>query len=116
MFLGAQYHRPPNPPREDWDRDMRLMAESGLSVVRTWLYWISTNPKPSVWVWDEYDAFFEAARRNGFKVLVQLMLDSPPAWVVEEHPETLYVDSRGDLSSRTAGGTPPRSSLVARSI
>lgn len=112
MFLGAQHHRPPNPPREDWDRDMRLMAESGLSVVRTWLYWLAVNPEPDVWDFEEYDAYFEAARRNGMKVLVQLMLDSPPAWFAERHPDTLYVDAQGfrvELASHQAqqvGGAP----------
>jgi beta-galactosidase len=72
------------------------MAENGLSVARTWLYWITVNPKPDVWVWEEYDAFFEAARRSGMKVLVQLMLDSPPYWFQRRHPEALFVDENGD--------------------
>lgn len=112
MFLGAQYHRPPNPPRGDWDRDMRLMVESGLSVARTWLYWTTVNPKPELWVWDEYDALFDAARRNGMKVLVQLMLDSPPWWFQRRHPESLYLDEDGRRielhahQAQQAGGVP----------
>ena len=62
-FIGTQFYRHPNPPIEDWDRDLALIRDSGLKVVRTWLYWLRTNPSPGTWDFSDYDRFVEAAAR-----------------------------------------------------
>jgi len=36
---GAQYYRTPNLPKEDWERDLRLMKEQGMNTVRLWAMW-----------------------------------------------------------------------------
>ena len=48
-----------------------------------------------MWVWDEYDALLECAQRVGLKILVQLMLDSPPYGFQDRHPEALFMDKDG---------------------
>ena len=54
-FIGTQFYRHPNPPVEDWPRDLARIRDSGLKVVRTWLYWLRTNPKPGHWDFSDTD-------------------------------------------------------------
>ena len=75
LFVGTQYYRPPNPREEDWARDLDLVRECGLSVVRCWLYWSRVNPRDGEWVWDDYDRFLEMAAERGLKVLSTYQLN-----------------------------------------
>jgi beta-galactosidase GanA len=86
-FIGTQYYRHPNPPFEDWDRDLSLIRDSGLEVVRTWLYWLRTNPAPDRWEFGDYDRFVEAAARHGLQVLIQLIPECAPQWLIHQYPE-----------------------------
>ncbi len=96
-FIGTQFYRHPNPPFADWDRDLKLIADSGLKVVRTWLYWLRTNPRPGAWVFDDYDRFVDEAERHGLHVLIQLVPECAPQWFIHEHPDAML---------RTVSGAP----------
>lgn len=37
MFLGTQYYRQPNPPLQDWERDLDHIRRLGFKVVRLWI-------------------------------------------------------------------------------
>ena len=104
MFLGTQYYRPPNPPQRDWERDLALIKDTGLDLVRTWLYWARVNPRPGQWVWEDYDRFMDLADRHGLKALIQLMMDGTPYWFQDRHPEALFVDASGHPVSFRARG------------
>lgn len=86
-FIGTQYYRHPNPPFEDWDRDLDLIRDAGLKVVRTWLYWLRVHPSPGAWDFSDYDRFVEAAARHGLHVLIQLIPECAPQWFIHEHPD-----------------------------
>jgi hypothetical protein len=45
------------------------IKETGLQVVRVWLYWAKVNPHPRVWTWVDYDTVFDLAEKNGVRVL-----------------------------------------------
>ena len=112
MFIGTQYFRPPNPPMKDWERDLKLIKEQGLEIVRTWIYWCWVNPRPQKWVWDDYDRFMDMASKTELKVLVQLMIESAPEWLAKEYPEARFVDEYGHpidlyaVDSHAIGGIP----------
>jgi len=92
MFIGTQYYRPPNPPGKDWEKDIKKIKEAGLEIIRTWIYWSKVNPRQGMYLWEDYDRFFELAEKNKLKVLAQLILLAPPYWYQTKHPEMLYVD------------------------
>ncbi len=112
MFIGTQYHRPPHPKRSDWERDMNNIVESGLTLIRIWVYWSQVNPRPDRWVWSETDAFLNEAHRHGLRVLIQLMPDAMPYWFKDRHPEALFRDQGGNIvqpsaaSAMAVGGGP----------
>jgi len=95
LFLGTQYYRPPNPRPEDWDRDLDLIKQDGLEVVRVWVYWSQVNPHPGEWRWDNYDRFFALANKHKLKVLIQLMPEMAPYWFEARFPRTSYKDREG---------------------
>ena len=104
MFIGTQYYRPPHPPREVWERDLQHIVDTGLTLIRIWIYWSQVQPRPDRWAWDDVDAFFDAAQAHGLRVLAQLMPDSMPYWFKDHHPEALFRDRNGDIVRTTAGG------------
>jgi len=112
IFIGAQYYRPPNPRREDWDRDLHRAKETGLEVIRVWMYWATVHPDSETWYWKDYDLLFDAAERNRVRVLLQYMPEAAPYWFAEQYPDTRYVDKDGrpvELSAMPAlqiGGYP----------
>jgi beta-galactosidase GanA len=112
MFLGTQYHRPPNPRPEDWERDLQLIKETGLELVRTWLYWRWVEPQEGIWVWEEYDRLADLVDRYGLKLFIQLMCDAPPDWLQEKYPDCRYLTADGvrlDFHSawgQSVGGMP----------
>jgi len=95
LFLGTQYYRPPNPRPGDWDRDLLRIKETGLQVVRVWLYWAKVNPHPRVWTWVDYDTVFDLAEKNGVRVLLQFMPEAAPYWFAAKHPQVRYIDKDG---------------------
>ncbi len=98
-FIGTQFYRHPNPPPEDWDRDLTLIRDSGLTIVRTWLYWLRTNPSPGKWDFSDYDRFVESAAKYDLKVLIQLVPECAPQWFIHEHPDAMlrHVDGRPEV-------------------
>ena len=112
LFIGAQYYRPPNPRPEDWDRDLGRIRETGLTMIRAWLYWAKVNPYPGVWTWKDYDPLFDLAHKHSVKVLLQYMPEGAPYWFAEQHPETRYIDQNGNpiglhaIAALSIGGMP----------
>ncbi len=64
MFIGTQYYRPPHPSQEEWERDIQNIVDTGLSMIRIWIYWSQVQKRPDRWAWDDVDAFFDAAEQH----------------------------------------------------
>jgi len=97
IHFGGDYN-PEQWPREVWDEDMRLMRESGVSIVSLGIFgWAQVEPRPGeydfAWVDDVMD------RLAGAEVAVSLatMTASPPPWMARLHPETLPVREDGTV-------------------
>lgn len=94
-FIGTQFYRHPNPPVEDWSRDLARIRDSGLKVVRTWLYWLRVNPAPGEWDFSDYDRFLDAAADHGLQALIQLIPECAPQWFIHAHPDARLVNVSG---------------------
>ena len=91
-FIGTQFYRHPNPPFEDWPRDLALIRESGLKVVRTWLYWLRTNPSDGQWDFSDYDRFVDAAEEHGLQAFIQLVPECAPQWFIHGNRDAQLVN------------------------
>ena len=107
IVIGAQYYRPPNPPRSDWERDLQLMANSGMNTVKFWACWSWMNPERDHFDFEDLDALMEIAGRVGLKVVLNVILEDAPYWLEEDHPEARYCDADGrDIQLGAAMNTP----------
>ncbi|MGH7903150.1 MAG: beta-galactosidase [Candidatus Dormibacteraceae bacterium] len=87
---GAQYYRPPNPPRQDWRRDLGLMREHGFNTVKFWACWSWIAGRPGEMDFSELDALMDLAATEGLKVVVNVILENAPYWLERRHPEARY--------------------------
>ena len=98
---GVSYY-PDHWPRDDWERDLSLIKESGLDIVRfgefSW-YWF--EPERGRFDFAGYDQFMDAAERIGLRVLLCTPTAAPPQWLLSRYPHVRLVDQHG---LRHAGG------------
>lgn len=105
--LGAQYFRPPNPPRGDWRRDLEAMRDSGMNTVKLWACWSWMNPEPGVFDFDELDELIGIARELGLTIVVNTIIENAPYWLEQAHPEARYTDQEGRTVQLTAAMNTP---------
>lgn len=110
--FGAQYYRPPNPPRQDWKRDLFRMKEHGFNTVKLWACWSWMNPRPADYVFDDLDELMTLAEDAELAVVINVILENCPYWLAKAHPEGRYLAHDGlrvDLTAAIntpAGGWP----------
>ena len=92
IVIGGEYDCPPNPPRSDWERDLQLMANSGMNTVKFWACWSWMNPERDHFDFEDLDALMEIAGRVGLKVVLNVILEDAPYWLEEDQPEARYCD------------------------
>ncbi len=86
----------PDAPESRWARDVELMVEAGVNVVRmgefAWgLYERQEGKFDFEWMRRAMDLFGQA----GIKVVLGTPTAAPPIWLAKKHPEILPVDERG---------------------
>jgi beta-galactosidase len=94
-YYGASYY-PEIFPREEWERDVRLMAETGMNVTRlaesAWTY---MEPREAVFSFDWLDEAVDLCGRYGISVVLGTPTYMPPPWLVREHPGILPTAADG---------------------
>lgn len=95
--LGAQLwlERDAGPKRVDFL--VGQAADTGLDLLRVFLMWPWMEPTPGEWVFEPFDAVFDAAQRRGLGIKATLTANSGP-WHLGTpsvlHSTTLTLDSR----------------------
>jgi beta-galactosidase GanA len=92
LVFGAQYYRPPNPPRADWPRDLRLMREIGFDTVKLWACWSWIDGSRDRSDFDDLDELMQIAHSVGLRVVINTILENAPYWLARRHPEARYHD------------------------
>ena len=107
MYFGVDYHPEhwvypyagtPENPEARWQRDIDLMVEAGVNVVRmgefAWgLYELEEGKYDFEWMRRAMDLFAKA----GIKVVLGTPTAAPPVWLAKKHPEILPKDNAGNL-------------------
>ncbi|MEV4619256.1 beta-galactosidase [Asanoa sp. NPDC049573] len=107
MIVGAQYYRPPNPPRDDWDRDLGRMRAAGFDTVKLWACWSWMQPTPDAIDFADLDRLFDLAHRHGLGVVVNTILENAPYWLAARHPAAHYHDHEQQPVRLTAAMNTP---------
>jgi beta-galactosidase len=112
FVIGAQYYRPPNPPRSDWSRDFGRMKAAGMNTAKLWACWSWMNPKPNAYDFADLDELTQLARGQELGLVVNLILEDAPYWLEQAHPEARYRDAEnrpihlGAAMNTPGGGWP----------
>ena len=96
MVLMGAAHYPELWPAEVFRKDLELMKEIKLNVVRVAEFaWSLLEPEEGRYNFDWLHERVDAYRKHGVRVILGTPTAAPPPWLVKKHPEVLPVDYNG---------------------
>ena len=102
MILGTSYY-PEVFDASEWERDLQLMQEAGLEIIRIFDFaWTTVERREGVYEWEWLDAFLDLCDEVGMQVILCTPTATPPAWLAHQYPEIMSV--RRDGTPREFGG------------
>jgi beta-galactosidase len=100
--FGVDYY-PEHWPMERWDRDIELMREAGINIVRLAEFaWCLLEPERERFDFTWLDEALELLQAAGIRAVLGTPTASPPPWVMAELPDAYAVSALG--RARTYGG------------
>jgi beta-galactosidase len=98
LHLGAAYY-PEHWPEERWPEDVRLMKETGITVVRMGEFaWSTFEPVEGEFHFEWLDRAIALLAEFGIQSVLGTPTATPPAWLTQKYPETLAVNEDGRKS------------------
>ncbi len=95
MRLGVCWY-PEQWPRSTWERDVALMAETGLDVVRIGEFaWSLMEPSRGSFDWGWLDEAIATIAAAGMTVVLGTPTATPPVWLMRERPDVMSVGPDG---------------------
>lgn len=79
-----------------WRKELAKIRELGFNTVRCWIDWATGEPEEARYNFDTIGVILKLAEEQGLKVLIQVYMDSAPAWVGRWYPDSLFVSSNGE--------------------
>jgi beta-galactosidase GanA len=82
------------------------------NIVRIYPAWVYYHPAPDRFVFDDLEEVMKYCDEFGLRVLMGIVTEEAPYWLERAHPETRYVDAKGnaqrltDSSNNVSGGWP----------
>jgi beta-galactosidase GanA len=113
FIYGTAFYRPPNPPASMRREMLKAIAqEYQFNIVRIYPAWVYYHPAPDRFVFDDLEEVMKYCDEFGLRVLMGIVTEEAPYWLEGTHPETRYVDAKGnpqrlsDSSNNVSGGWP----------
>jgi hypothetical protein len=92
LTFGTSYY-PDHWPENEWERDLKLIKDSGISAVRFGEFsWTWVSPKPGVYDFKQYDRFMDLANRCEIQVMLCTPTCNAPKWFFAQYPDTRQLD------------------------
>lgn len=83
-------------PYERLDKDIQMMKDAGINVVRiAESTWSTVEPQEGVYNFSHIDKVLNGMQKAGIKVIVGTPTYAVPAWLVKKYPDVLAVTSQG---------------------
>lgn len=100
--LGTCYY-PEHWSPDIWEDDAQRMVEAGLTWVRIGEFsWARLEPKPGQYDFDWLDRAIDVLGTAGLKVVLGTPTATPPRWMLNKHPDMLFVDEKGQQTRHGA--------------
>ncbi|HTT64874.1 MAG TPA: beta-galactosidase [Bryobacteraceae bacterium] len=81
--------------QETWRRDLQQIHKLGFNTIRCWIDWASGEPLEGQYHFETIEVLLKLAGQEGLHVIIQVYMDSAPAWVGKKYPDALFVSSNG---------------------
>ena len=102
MQYGVAYY-PEHKTEEELRHDLKLIKESGINTVRMGEFaWCRMEPREGVYDFDWLEDVVNELGEAGISSILCTPTACPPSWMIQKHPDILYVDNRGE--KRPFGG------------
>lgn len=90
-------------PKEEFDRDFKLMRNLGIHYVRTaeiWPGWSVIERQEGQYDFEELDVFVRTAGENGIKICMGIGINDTPFWLYYKYHDLKMRDTDGKYSKR----------------
>ncbi len=95
LHFGGDYN-PEQWPKEVWKQDIELMQKAGVNLVSLGIFsWAKIERRDGEYHFDWFDEAMQLLHEGGISVDMATATASPPAWLVEAHPEVQPVNFDG---------------------
>ncbi|MEK9908235.1 MAG: beta-galactosidase, partial [Aquiluna sp.] len=95
LHFGGDYN-PEQWPKEVWKQDIELMQKAGVNLVSLGIFsWAKIERRDGEYHFDWLDEAMQLLHEGGISVDMATATASPPAWLVEAHPEVQPVNFDG---------------------
>jgi beta-galactosidase len=88
--------RDPRGKEETWRKDLKQIKALGFNAIRCWIDWASGEPAENARHFETLGILLKLAEEERLKVIVQVYMDSAPAWLGRKYPDSLFVSSNGE--------------------
>jgi beta-galactosidase len=83
-------------PYERLDKDISMMKDAGINVVRiAESTWSTMEPQEGVYDFSHIDRVLNAMHKAGIRVIIGTPTYAVPTWLVKKHPDVLAITPRG---------------------
>src|SRR5690625_4318360 len=97
ISIGSAYN-PEHWPKERWAKDIQLMKEAGLKILRVAdLSWSFLEPREGEFDFTWLDEFIEMAAKEGIQFILCTPLEASPVWLRHRHPDVVRTDRFGRI-------------------
>lgn len=96
MILGVQYYRAPFPENRYWEKDIKMIKESGFNTIQFWVPWGWVEPEPGKFIFNDYDELIEISKKNDLKFLLSTCAELQPYWIHSLIPDSHMIDHMGN--------------------
>src|SRR5215471_9477589 len=105
FIYGSAFYRPPNPPPAMRRAMLKTIAqEYKFNIIRIYPAWAYYHPAPDRFDFDELDEVLKYCDEFGLRVLMGLVIEEAPYWLERVHPETRFVDAKGQFQRLSDSG------------
>ncbi|MBZ5681363.1 MAG: beta-galactosidase [Acidobacteriia bacterium] len=95
ILVGTDWY-PEQWPESRWEEDLRLMEAANIKVVRLAEFaWSSMEPSEGHYDFNWLDRAINLAAKHRIASVVGTPTGGPPAWLTQQHPDTLRIDENG---------------------
>lgn len=95
MRYGVSYY-PEHKKQGELETDVKHIIESGINTVRMGEFaWCRFEPREGEFHFEWLDPVVKTFGEHGISTIICTPTACPPAWMIEKHPDILYMDNRG---------------------